>query len=93
MFRITKNQHNILQGVAAPEQRISAEEKEAMTDWIVDNAKRYWFCEGGPLRPPSEGGADVVIVCSLSSRCSIYATPYANLFTRSTILKCPASFL
>ncbi|KJZ78742.1 hypothetical protein HIM_02133 [Hirsutella minnesotensis 3608] len=62
VFRITKNIHNILQGVSPAEQRIPKEDKEALIDWITDNAKRYWFAEGGPLRPSSEGGADVIIV-------------------------------
>jgi len=62
VFRITKNIHNILQGVSHPDQRISAEEKQAIIDWITENAKRYWFSEGGPLCTPEEGGADVVIV-------------------------------
>lgn len=62
MFRITKNIHNILQGVSHPDQRISAEEKQAVIDWITENANRYWFSEGGPLCPPADGGADIVIV-------------------------------
>ncbi|KAK6222228.1 clock-controlled gene-9 protein (glycosyl transferase group 1) [Colletotrichum tabaci] len=62
VFRITKNIHNILQGVSHPDQRISAEEKQSIIDWITDNANRYWLSEGGPLRPPEEGGADVVMI-------------------------------
>ncbi|KAJ9149436.1 Glycosyltransferase family 4 protein [Pleurostoma richardsiae] len=62
VFRITKNVHNILQGVSHPDQRISPEEKASIIDWITDNANRYWLSEGGPLRPADEGGADVVII-------------------------------
>lgn len=62
VFRITKTVHNILQGVAKPDERISSEEKQSLTDWIKDNADRYWLSKGGPLRDPSEGGADVIIV-------------------------------
>ncbi len=69
VFRITKNIHNILQGVSHPDQRISSEEKQAIIDWITENANRYWFSEDGPLRAPEEGGADVVIV-SLFLLCS-----------------------
>merc|ERR1712130_936301 len=36
--------------------------KAAITDWIEDNANRYWLSEGGPLRPPEEGGADIIFV-------------------------------
>ena len=59
---MTKNIHNILQGVAEPDQRISEEDQKSVTDWIVSNAERFWTSEGGPLRPPSEGGADIIIV-------------------------------
>ncbi|KAK7949186.1 trehalose-phosphatase [Apiospora aurea] len=52
VFRSTKNMHNILQGVADPDQRLSKEEMNTITQWIQDNAKRYWLSEGGPLRPP-----------------------------------------
>lgn len=54
--------HNILQGVAKPDERISADEQQTITDWITENANRYWFSKGGPLRPAEEGGADVVVV-------------------------------
>lgn len=61
--------HNILQGVARPDERISLEEQKTITDWISENAQRYWFSKGGPLRPAKEGGADIVVVCE-----SIYKT-------------------
>lgn len=54
--------HNILQGVADPDQRLSQEEMTTITEWIQENAKRYWFSKGGPLRPPEEGGAHVIMV-------------------------------
>ncbi|PGH23157.1 hypothetical protein AJ80_02789 [Polytolypa hystricis UAMH7299] len=62
VFRITKTNHNILQGVSAPDDRLADEQKTALTEWIVGNSKRYWFGKGGPLDPPSEGGADVIII-------------------------------
>ncbi|OTB04918.1 glycosyltransferase family 4 protein [Hypoxylon sp. CI-4A] len=62
VFRITKNMHNILQGVAEKDERISPEEQQTITDWITENANRYWFSKGGPLRPVEEGGADVVVI-------------------------------
>jgi hypothetical protein len=54
--------HNILQGVSSANESISAEEKNIMIEWIEENANRYWFSPGGPLRPPEEGGANVIIV-------------------------------
>lgn len=62
VFRITKNIHNILQGVSEPDERINKSDLEVVTNWIEDNANRYWLSPGGPLRPPAEGGADVIIV-------------------------------
>ncbi|KZO94447.1 glycosyltransferase family 4 protein [Calocera viscosa TUFC12733] len=59
VFRITKNNHNILQGVADPDKRLGEEEKQKWSTWIEHNAERYWFRKGGPLAP---GGADVVII-------------------------------
>lgn len=62
VFRITKTIHNILQGVSHADERISEDEKSQIIDWITENANRYWFSEGGPLCPPEEGGADVIII-------------------------------
>ena len=54
--------HNILQGVAPPQERLTEENKKLLQDWIEGNAERYWTCHGGPLCPPSEGGADVIVL-------------------------------
>lgn len=62
VFRVTKTNHNILQGVAAPEDRLSAANEQLLQEWIEDNARRYWSRPGGPLGPPSQGGADILIV-------------------------------
>jgi len=62
VFRITKTNHNILQGVSKPEDRFTPENQQIMTDWIKDNANRYWLRKGGPLTAPAEGGADIVII-------------------------------
>lgn len=77
VFRLTKNMHNILQGVSDAEQRLNSENFEALSSWIEDNAKRYWLAKGGPLRPPQEGGADIVIVrSSLSHACNLLMDTY-----------------
>ncbi|SCO84437.1 probable CCG-9 trehalose synthase (clock-controlled gene-9) [Fusarium oxysporum] len=65
VFRITKNIHNVLQGVSPPDERITAEEKDAIMGWITENAQRYWLADGGPLRQAEEGGAHIVIVSIL----------------------------
>ncbi|KAF4762733.1 hypothetical protein HAV15_005624 [Penicillium sp. str.  len=62
VFRVTKTNHNILQGVAHPDERLTPENKKLLQEWIEENARRYWTRSGGPLLPPSEGGADVLII-------------------------------
>ncbi|KAJ6138497.1 Trehalose synthase (Ccg-9) [Penicillium samsonianum] len=62
VFRVTKTNHNILQGVAHPDERLTPENNKFLQDWIEENSRRYWTRLGGPLLPPSEGGADVIIV-------------------------------
>ncbi|KAF3110659.1 hypothetical protein TWF569_002427 [Orbilia oligospora] len=59
VFRITKNNHNILQGVNDPSVGFSKDHQAQMDQWITYNAERYWLKEGGPL---SKGGADVIII-------------------------------
>ena len=62
VFRITKTNHNILQGVSDSSERLSSDSQQQLIDWIEDNAERYWTQRGGPLCRTSDGGADVVIV-------------------------------
>jgi glycosyltransferase involved in cell wall biosynthesis len=62
VFRITKNNHNILQGVAAPDLRLTSKQSGILDEWCLQNAERFWISEGGPLAPRSQGGADVIIV-------------------------------
>ncbi|CAJ2500436.1 Uu.00g032890.m01.CDS01 [Anthostomella pinea] len=62
VFRVTKTNHNILQGVADPKERLTKDHQKLIDDWIKNNAERFWTRKGGPLAPRSEGGVDVVIV-------------------------------
>lgn len=62
MFRITKNNHNILQGVAAEDLRLTPKQAAILDQWCLQNAERFWISEGGPLAPRAQGGADVIIV-------------------------------
>ncbi|KAH6622016.1 putative trehalose synthase-like protein [Boeremia exigua] len=62
VFRITKNNHNILQGVEKTGLRLDQKSIDILDEWARQNAERYWIAKGGPLAPRSEGGADVVIV-------------------------------
>ncbi|KAF8631432.1 hypothetical protein AX17_005109 [Amanita inopinata Kibby_2008] len=58
VFRTTKNNHNILQGVAAPDLRLTDEAKDNFDAWILKNGLR-WTAEGGPLAP---GGVDIAFI-------------------------------
>ncbi|KAG9196945.1 hypothetical protein G6514_002895 [Epicoccum nigrum] len=62
VFRITKNNHNILQGVEKTGLRLDQKSIDILDEWARQNAERYWMAKGGPLAPRSEGGADVIIV-------------------------------
>jgi len=58
VFRTTKNNHNILQGVARPDLRLTQEAKDQFDAWIQKNGLR-WTAEGGPLAP---GGVDIAFI-------------------------------
>lgn len=62
IFRITKTNHNILQGVADPDERLTKKQQDCLDDWVQQNADRFWLPKGGPLSPRAQGGADVIIV-------------------------------
>jgi glycosyltransferase involved in cell wall biosynthesis len=89
VFRITKDIHNTLQGVSPDGKYISADEKNAIVDWITDNGKRYWFSDGGPLCRPDKGGADIIIIDDPQMPCLIplikKLTPSRPVFYRSHI--------
>ncbi|KAJ5301700.1 UDP-Glycosyltransferase/glycogen phosphorylase [Penicillium antarcticum] len=51
IFRITKNNHNILQGVAPPGTRFTQEDRDVLHGWVLENAERYWF-KGKKLLAP-----------------------------------------
>ncbi|KAF8061579.1 trehalose phosphorylase [Lyophyllum atratum] len=58
VFRTTKNNHNILQGVAPPDLRLTQSAKDNFDAWILKNGLR-WTAEGGPL---AEGGVDIAFI-------------------------------
>ncbi|KAF2844339.1 glycosyltransferase family 4 protein, partial [Plenodomus tracheiphilus IPT5] len=62
VFRITKNNHNILQGVDGTGLRLEQKSIDILDEWARQNAERYWITKGSPLAPRAEGGADVIIV-------------------------------
>ncbi len=58
VFDITKRKfHNVLQGVAAPDVRLTDSEKQMFIDWSDENAKRFWIKDGGPIR-----NSDVIVI-------------------------------
>lgn len=57
--------HNILQGVAPPELRLTQEKKDRFDEWILKNGLR-WTAEGGPL---AQGGVDIAFIVALLLSC------------------------
>ncbi|CBY00763.1 hypothetical protein IAQ61_011668 [Plenodomus lingam] len=63
VFRFTKDNHNILQGVAEDNERLTDERIVELDQWTLEEAERcHWLEYGGPLSPRDRGGADVIIV-------------------------------
>lgn len=63
IFRITKDNHNILQGVATDGERLTEEKMAKLDAWVLEEAdKCRWSEFGGPLSAREKGGADVIIV-------------------------------
>ncbi|KAK9369572.1 hypothetical protein V1509DRAFT_562424 [Lipomyces kononenkoae] len=60
VFRITKNNHNIMQGVADPSLRLTDVQKEHFSKWIDSNFERYWA--SGPLDSAKPPGVDIAVV-------------------------------
>lgn len=62
VFRVTKTNHNILQGVADAKDRLTEDKQKLLSDWVYSNAECFWTKPGGLLASRSQGGVDVVIV-------------------------------
>ncbi|KAK9469953.1 hypothetical protein V1512DRAFT_257400 [Lipomyces arxii] len=60
VFRITKNNHNIIQGVADPSLRLTEPQKDQFTKWIDANFDRYWTT--GPLDSEKPPGVDIAVL-------------------------------
>ncbi|KAI5239283.1 trehalose synthase [Aureobasidium subglaciale] len=62
VFRITKTNHNILQGVAGPEERLTDDQINTIKTWLYSTAKRDWLHKNGPLSKIEDGGAHIIFV-------------------------------
>ncbi|KAF1939318.1 putative trehalose synthase-like protein [Clathrospora elynae] len=63
IFRITKDNHNILQGVATKGERLTTQNVADLDNWVMEEARKcHWLEFGGPLASREKGGADVIIV-------------------------------
>ncbi|KAL2869575.1 putative heat shock trehalose synthase [Aspergillus lucknowensis] len=62
LLPIIRKMDNILQGVNDPVERLTADEELRILEWVYTTAKRYWLTKGGPLRPISEGGVDLIVI-------------------------------
>lgn len=52
----------ILHCLEGPTQLLTVDEELSILEWVYKSAKRYWLSEGGPLRPASEGGANIIVI-------------------------------
>lgn len=62
VFRITKTNHNILQGVADPGERLSDSQAQTIQNWVYSTARRDWLRKRGPLSKIQDGGAHILFV-------------------------------
>jgi trehalose-6-phosphate synthase len=76
VFRTTKNNHNILQGVASPDLRLTEDQKQNFDQWIYKNGLR-WTADGGPL---AAGGVDIAFIGTEISYVSTNGVLSDNLF-------------
>ena len=51
-----------MQGVNEPGEYLSEIQQQNMTEWIHQNAARYWLKDGGPMSARTAGGADVIFI-------------------------------
>ncbi|KAL5119109.1 hypothetical protein ACEQ8H_003033 [Pleosporales sp. CAS-2024a] len=61
IFRYTKNNHNILQGVDTVSE-LGAEQIHMLDEWCEQNATRYWTKKGGPFAHRDNGGAHIIVI-------------------------------
>ncbi|KAI8979565.1 hypothetical protein BDF20DRAFT_913124 [Mycotypha africana] len=58
VFDITKRKfHNVLQGVAPADVRLTEEDKQTFIDWSNENANRFWLDPNGPIK-----NSDVIVI-------------------------------
>ncbi|GKZ73286.1 hypothetical protein AnigIFM50267_009968 [Aspergillus niger] len=64
MIPLIRKMQDTLEGQGDPLSDITINDELLILDFAYANARRYWLCENGPLRPRAEGGVDVVIIDS-----------------------------
>ncbi|GLA93918.1 hypothetical protein AtubIFM57143_000771 [Aspergillus tubingensis] len=64
MIPLIRKMQDTLEGLGDPLSDITINDELLILDFAYSNARRYWLCENGPLRPRAEGGVDVVIIDS-----------------------------
>ncbi|CAG8441387.1 11213_t:CDS:10 [Acaulospora morrowiae] len=66
IFEITKRKfHNVLQGVAPPDVRLTQSEKEEFTAWSDNNATVFWAGDEGPIKTSNVIIIDDPQVCGI----------------------------
>ncbi|BCS10530.1 heat shock trehalose synthase [Aspergillus luchuensis] len=64
MIPLIRKMQDTLEGLGDSLSDITINDELLILDFAYSNARRYWLCENGPLRPRAEGGVDVVIIDS-----------------------------
>ncbi|KAL4781549.1 hypothetical protein BJX76DRAFT_363492 [Aspergillus varians] len=62
LLPIVRKVQNILHCVNAPDEHLTVDDELRILEWVYTTAKRYWLRGDGPLRPRSDGGADLVVI-------------------------------
>ncbi|PYI11069.1 hypothetical protein BO78DRAFT_304691 [Aspergillus sclerotiicarbonarius CBS 121057] len=64
MIPLIRKMQDTLEGLGSSHPDITINDELLILDFAYANARRYWLCENGPLRPRAEGGVDLVIIDS-----------------------------
>ncbi|KAE8355632.1 hypothetical protein BDV28DRAFT_162712 [Aspergillus coremiiformis] len=62
IYNIIRKMQDALEGWGEPGDRLTIDEELRVLEWVYENARRYWLCEGDPLQARSKGGADIVVI-------------------------------
>lgn len=72
VWRVMKDIRYTLQGIKKRNHFVPQDHIQFLTNWITENAQRYWLNpHGSVLGPPELGGADIIIIDDFQMACLI----------------------